>query len=249
MEKQDKYKVWFFAGAETRDNQFNTFTGSYIKMMKEILGDDFDYMKGVFFNSNLRNVVWALSNAQYPLSDPRNNRITTASFRQLMSNGYSRDSQLVITSSSSGSIVAAQLACYLADENIQGKYFSKPFHLVLGASMVSHDSNLYQHLLHHQNNGVIGTILHDELHDKDDNAFGVGGVSRSEAYRNALGIAFPFLSARYKGPSFLNTHPENGHIHRKRSMTVQKALDYIDIILIRHKLAGDHYSEKELQPE
>ena len=25
----DKYKVWFFAGGETRDDRFNIFTGSY----------------------------------------------------------------------------------------------------------------------------------------------------------------------------------------------------------------------------
>jgi len=244
MKQEDKYKVWFFAGAETRDNLFNTFTGSFIRLMKEILGDDFDYIKGVFYYSNIMNVIWALNNAQKPISDPRSNSITSASLRQMISNGYNRDSQLVITSSSSGSIVAAQLACYLGDENRQGKYFSKPFHLVLGASMLNHESQLFRHLLQHQKDGLIGTILHDEIQDEDDNAFGIGGVSHFEAYTNALGIAFPFLSTRYKGPSFLNTHPENGHTHRKRSMTVQKALDYIDIILIRHKLAGDHYCEK-----
>jgi hypothetical protein len=27
-------------------------------------------------------------------------------------------------------------------------------------------------------------------------------------------------------------------------MTVEKALDYINIILVKHKLAGHHYSEK-----
>lgn len=244
VQQKDKYKVWFFAGAETRDNHFNTFTGSFIQLMKEILGEDFDYIKGVFYNSNLRNVIWALNNAQKPISDPLNNRFTSASLDQMISNGYNHDYQLVITSSSSGSIVAAQLACYLAEENRQLKYFSKPFHLVLGASMVNHESQLFRQLLKHQKDGLIGIILHDEIQDKDDNSYGVGGVSRFEAYRNALGISFPCLSTRYKGPSFLNTHPENGHTHRKRSMTVQKALDYIDIILIRYKLAGDHNSER-----
>ena len=244
MKQEDKYKVWFFAGAETRDNQFNTFTGSFIRLMKEILGEEFDYIKGVFYNSNIMNVIWALNNAQKPVMDPSDNKITSSSFNQITSNGYDRDSQLVITSSSSGSIVAAQLACYLASKNRNGEYFSKPFHVVLGASMVSHESQLFSHLLHYQKDGLIGTILHDEISDKDDNAYGVGGASRLEAYRNALGIAFPFLSTRYKGPSFLNTHPEKGHIHRKRSMTVQKALDYIDIILVKHKLAGDHHSRK-----
>jgi len=114
---ENKYKVWFFAGAETRDNRFNAFTGSFIRMMKEIFGEDFDYIKGVFYNSNLSNVIWALNNAQQPISDPGRNSITSGSFQQMITKGYNRDSQLVITSSSSGSIVAAQLACYLAEQN------------------------------------------------------------------------------------------------------------------------------------
>ena len=244
QERENNYKIWFFAGAETRDDRFNAFTGSFIRMMKEILGEDFDYIKGVFYNSNLSNVIWALNNAQKPLSDPGRNNFTSGSFRQMVSNGYDRDARLVITSSSSGSIVAAQLACYLAEKNMNLDYFSKPFHLVLGASMVSPESDLYQKLLYYRNEGVIGTILHDEIQDKDDNSFGVGGKTCVEAYRNALGITFPFLSGRYKAPSFLNTHPEKGHIHRRRSMTAEKAIDYISIILIKHQLAGQHYSEK-----
>jgi hypothetical protein len=53
----------------------------------------------------------------------------------------------------------------------------------------------------------------------------------------------PFLSDKFHGPSFLNTNPENGHIHRRRSQTVQKAVDYIEIILIKNSLAGEHYRE------
>jgi hypothetical protein len=42
----------------------------------------------------------------------------------------------------------------------------------------------------------------------------------------------------------MNTHPEKGHLHRRRSKTVQKAIDYIDVILIKNRLAGNHYMEK-----
>lgn len=243
---ENNYKVWFIAGAETRDDRFNTFTGSFIGLMKEILDEDFDYIKGVFYSSNLLNVIWALNNAQRPISDPMNNRIISAAFRQIYSNGYDRDSQVIITSSSSGSIVAAQLAYHLATENRNKDYFTRPFHLILGASMIANESELYRKLLHYQKEGIIGTILHDEIQDVDDNTRGIGGVTRMEAYRNALGVAFPIFTRRYKRPSFLNTHPENGHIHRKRSMTVQKALDYIDIILIKYKLAGLQNSEKAI---
>jgi hypothetical protein len=238
------YKVWFFAGAETRDDRFNTFTGSFIRFMKEILEEDFEYIKGVYYNSNMVNVIWALNNAQRPIQEPEKNRIIVAALNQMISNSNNNDVQLVITSSSAGTILAAQAACYLAMVNRNRNYFSKPFHLVLGASMIATESELYRQLLHYQKEGTIGTIIHDEIQDDDDNSRGVGGVSRFEAYRNALGIVFPVLSRRYNGPSFLNTHPEKGHIHRKRSMTVQKALDYIDIILVRYKLAGQYYMVK-----
>jgi hypothetical protein len=239
-----KYKVWFFAGGETRDDRFNIFTGSFIRLMKKIMKDDFGFIKGIYFKSPMMNVIWALNNAQKPIPKPENEKIFMAAFRQIIDARLSPDTQLIITSSSSGSIVAAQTACYLAQKNRNNVYFKKPFHLVLGASMLSPRSDLYKQLIQYQREGTIGIILHDEVQDEGDTSVGVGGITRMEAYRNAFGLVCPFFSRKYKGPSFLNTDPETGHIHRRRSKTVQKAIDYIDIILIKHKLAGDHYMEK-----
>jgi hypothetical protein len=242
-DKKGKYKVLFFAGGESRDNRFNIFTGSFIRLMKEIMGDDFILIKGIYYNTPMMNVIWALNNAQKPIPFPESQKITLTAFRQIISAGLSPDTQIILTSSSSGSIIAAQTACYLAQKNSNNDYFNKPFHLVLGASMIAPESELFKQLLQYQKEGTIGTIVHDEIQDEGDTATGVGGVSRMEAYTNAFGLMFPILSSRYKGPSFLNSHPEKGHIHRKRSKTIQKALDYIDIILIRHQLAGTYYCE------
>lgn len=241
-----RYKVWFFAGGETRDDSFNIFTGSFIRLMKTILGDDFDFIKGVYFRSTARNVFWALNNAQKPVVSSVNKKIITSALQQIISNTYSPDTQLIFISSSSGSVVAAQAACYLASENSKNDYYRKPFHLVLGASMISPCSDLYMKLLDYQREGLIGIILHDELTDEGDNSAGVGGSTRLQAFRNAFGIMFPFLSFRFKGPSFLNADPETGHIHRKRSKTIQKAIDYIHIILVRHKLAGELHKQNAL---
>jgi hypothetical protein len=236
--------IWFFAGGETTDNRFNIFTGSFIRLMKQILDDNFDFVRGIYFKAPMMNVLWALNNAQRPLSDPENNKITRAAFRQIIVSGYSRDIQLVITSSSTGSVVAAQTACYLAWKNRNNIYFNNPFHLVLGASMISRESELFNRLIQYQRKGTIGTIIYDDVQDEGDSTKGVGGSSRKEAFRNALGLMFPFFSRKFNGPSFLNTNAETGHIHRKRSKTVQKAIDYINVILIKHKLAGDHFLEK-----
>lgn len=241
---KDKYMVWFFAGGESGDNRFNIFTGSFIRLMKQILEDDFDQIRGIYYKSPMMNVIWALNNAQRPISNPDNEKITESAFNQIVASGLSPDTQIILTSSSSGTIVAAQTACYLAEKNRNNIYFSKPFHLVLGASMISPESDLFKQLAHYQREGIIGTIIHDEIQDEGDNSRGVGGLSRREAYRNAFGIMFPFFSKKFSGPSFLNTHPVNGHIHRKRSKTVQKALDYINIILIKQRLAGEYYMNK-----
>jgi hypothetical protein len=242
MELKDKYKVWFFAGGETRDNRFNIFTGSFIRLMKQILGDDFEFIKGIYYNTAMMNVIWALNNAQRPIKDPENQKITSAAFRQIISAELSPDTQLVIISSSTGSTVAAQTACYLAEKNRDKTFFKKPFHLVLGAIIISPDSDLFKQLILFQKEGTIGTIIHDEIQDEGDNTAGVGGLSVKEAYRNAFGLMVPILSRKFSGPSFLNAHPEKGHIHRKRSKSVKKAIDYINIILIKHKLTGEHYS-------
>jgi hypothetical protein len=238
------YMVWFFAGGETRDDKFNIFTGSFIRLMKQILEDDFEFIKGIYYKSPMMNIIWALNNAQKPIANPQNEKLTMAAFEQIIAAGLSPETQLVITSSSSGSIVAAQTACYMAEKNRNNVYFQKPFHLVLGASMISSGSDLFRQLLHYQKEGTIGTIIYEEIQDEGDNSAGVGGLSRLEAYVNAFGLMFPIFSKKFRGPSFLNTDPMKGHLHRRRSKTVQKAIDYINVILIKHRLAGDYYMEK-----
>jgi len=242
----DRYKVWFFAGGETRDDRFNIFTGSYIRLMTKIMDKDFEFIKGIYFKYPMLNVIWTLNNAQKPIANLENEKVFMTAFRQIIDAGLSPEIQLIITSSSSGSIVAAQTACYLAQKNRNNIYFRKPFHLVLGASMISPESTLYKQLLTYKKEGTIGKILHDEVQDEGDTSMGVGGTTRLQAYRNAFGLIFPFLSMKYHGPSFLNINPETGHIHRRRSQTVQKAIDYINIILIQYKLAGDQYKEKAI---
>jgi hypothetical protein len=246
VNEANKCKVLFFAGGETRDNKFNIFTGSFIHLMKEIFEEDFDFIRGIYYKLPIMNVIWALNHAQKPVNADGNKNIITKSFQQIIETCHSPEIQLVIVSSSSGSIVAAQTACYLAEKNNNNLFFNKPFHLVLGASMIAPQSVLYKQLIHYQKEGRIGIILEDEMQDQGDNSYGVGGTSRVEAYKNAFRLMLPFLSSKFKGPSFLNTNPESGHIHRRRSQTVQKAVDYINIILIDHMLAGDHFKEKAI---
>jgi hypothetical protein len=239
-------KVMFFAGGETRDNKFNIFTGSFIRLMKKIMDDDFDFIRGIYFKFPMINVIWALNHAQKPVNNADSKKIITKAFRQIIQSCHSPEIQLVIISSSTGSVVAAQTACYLAEKNKNNLYFNKPFHLVLGASMIARESVLLKKLIQYQAEGKIGIILENEMQDEGDTSYGVGGTTQMEAYKNALGLMLPLFSRKFTGPSFLNTNPETGHIHRRRSLTIKKAIDYINIILIEHRLAGDLYKEKAI---
>ena len=206
--------------------------------------NEFDFIRDIYFNLDMINVIWTLNNCQRPLLNPKDNRIIRTAISQIFSNGYNPDIQLVLTASSTGSIVAAQTVCYLAEQNRDRLHFIKPIHLGLGSSIISKKSELFRKLTEYQKEGILGEIIFDDLLDNDDNSHGTGGTTRREAWSNAFGLMFPFFSRKFSGPSFLNTHPETGHIHRKRSKTVQKALDYIEVLLIKHKLAGDEYRDK-----
>jgi hypothetical protein len=246
MNKEEKYRVVFFGGGETRDNVFNVFTGSFIRFLTLILGDNFSLIKGVYLRYPMLNVIWGLNNAQKPVKNPEKSRITSAAITQLIPDNKKCKTVLIILSSSSGSIVAAQTACYLAEQNIKKSYYTNPFHLVLGTNFISKESDLWLKLIDYQSKGIIGTLIFDELQDEGDTVYGIGGRSRSEAYSNAFGLMFPFFSKKFKSPSFLNTDSEKGHLHRRRSQTVQKAVDFIEVIFIRNKLAGEEYCNKAI---
>ncbi len=239
-----KSMVWFFAGGETDDNKFNVFTGSFIRLMKEIMGNEFELIKGVYFKTSMMNVAWALNHSQKPVTNPGKNKIIECAFNQMISNGYTPDTQIIMVSSSSGSVVAAQTACYLAEKNREKLLFKKPFHIALGASMVSTESKLFRQLQSYQKRGHLGKLVHDELQDEGDSANEVGSTTSFYAWMNALGLMMPWFSWKHEGPSFLNTHPVKGHLHRRRSQTLTKALDFIDVLLVKNNLAGDYYKER-----
>ena len=233
------YRFFFFAGAEYREGETNAFTAHFIRNLAEIPGIKFSLIKGIHHRRPLTNAIWALNQAQKPLKHPEQDRIITSSVNQIITLPYGDNTQLSLLSSSYGSVVAAQTACCLAERHPFKKLMSQPFNVVLGTSLLSKESDLYRKLLFYQNEGVIGTIIYDELQDEGDNSTGLGGTTRFEAYRNALGICFPFMTGKFKGPSFLNTDSVTGHLHRVRAQSVEKAIDFLHVILVDYRLGGN----------
>ena len=235
--------VWFFAGGEAGNNKFNLFTDSFIRLMKEIMNDDFDRIKDTHFRLPMFNVIWGLNNAQKAITDPERERFMRNALNQV-TDKITSETQIALVSSSYGSVVAAQFACFLAEKNRGNKYFSKPFHLALGTSIVSKESELFKRIGSFQKEGMIGKLIYDDLQDPGDSITGICGKTRGEAWSNAFGLMMPWFSRKFSGPSFLNTDPDTGHFHRRRSNTLLKALDFIEVMLITHQLAGDYYMEK-----
>jgi len=233
-----EYRFVFFAGGDHREGEGNAFTANFIKYLTDILGYRFSVIKGIYHSRPLMNVVWALNHAQEPEKYPHRNRIISSSVNQIIDDPLTANSELTILSSSYGSVVAAQAACYLAERQLNENLLSQPFNVALGASMVSKKSGLYRKLLFYQERGIIRTIIYDELQDFGDNSNGIGGSTRLEGYTNGLGICFPFLTRKFKGPSFLNTNPVTGHLHRVRAQSVQKAKDFLRTILNDYELGG-----------
>jgi hypothetical protein len=246
MEIDHGYQVVFFAGGETRDDKFNVFTGSFIRFVSGIMENNFKLIKGIYFRYPMFNVIWGLNNAQKPIKNPATNKITSSATKQLIPEKRNSSTTLIILSSSFGSIVAAQTACYFAGENMIHHYYLHPFHLVMGTTFISKESALFKKLTEYQLAGQIGEIIFDELQDEGDSVYGAGGKSRKEAWANAFGLILPWFSKKFKAPSFLNTNYLKGHLHRKRSQTVKKAVDFIEVIFIRSKLAGEYYCKKAI---
>ena len=232
-------RFFFFAGGDHREGGGNAFTSKFISYLTEILKYRFSVIKGIYHHWPIMNVIWALYRAQEPVKYPWKNKIISSAVNQIISGSQGVKSQLILVSSSYGSVVAAQAACCLAERQTGDKLLGKPFNLALGASMVSKQSGLYRKLQYYQEKGIIGTIIYDELQDTGDNSNGLGGQTRFEAYTNALGICFPFLTRKFDGPSFLNTDPVSGHLHRVRAQSEQKAKDFLRVILVDYRLGGD----------
>jgi hypothetical protein len=238
-----KRRIYFFAGGEYREKDNNAFTANFIRDMETILGDNFILIRDIYHERPLANVVWALNRAQKPLEDPAHDRLVARSVAQI-DESCPPSEKPVLVSSSYGSVMAAQAACLLAGQRKREGVQAEPFDLALGASLVSKESHLYRQLLQYRDEGLIGKILYDELQDEGDNSVGIGGRNRLQGYLNALGICFPFLTRKYSGPSFLNTDPITGHIHRVRSKSIGKAHDFIRIILIDSGLGGEEGKRK-----
>lgn len=238
------HQFYFFAGGDYKPGHGNAFTANFIRYLGLIMEHRFSVINGIYHPWPLVNVIWALNRAQEPEKKPHRNAIISRSVNQILSDPRSRKAEVTLLSSSYGSVVAAQTACCLAGLQLSENKLKLPFNVALGASIVNTESALYKNLLHYRDKGAIKTILYDDLQDEGDNSKGVGGRTSLEAYANGLGICFPMLSPVHSGPSFLSTHPVKGHLHRVRSHSIQKARDFVQTILIDHRMGGEEAMER-----
>ncbi len=250
-------KIWFFAGGTFANGRINLFTRSFIGNMTERYGERFGVVEGIYHPWSFFNVLWALTWAQRPFRRPFSRPYMTRALEQITANsrdfdqsGKGEKSGVILVGSSYGSVVAAQFGCFLASlisrstimnpagssipQQVRAKAdflnrgtLPQSFSLVLGTTVLSERSDLFLKLLAFQKQGIIREIVYHRLQDEGDNAAGLAGRSRVTAYLKALGIVFPWVTFRYRPPSFLNQHPVKGHIHQRRANSKEKAEDFM----------------------
>jgi hypothetical protein len=215
--------------------------------MNDLLGEDFKIIDEVVSKSSISNVAWALSRGQKPMRKPEKNKKTVIAYKTILEALHDETSDINIVSSSFGTALTAQVGIMLADFfGSSGK--EKPdINLVMGASMISKESRLYRRLEELSNQGMLTTLIYDELQDPGDNVTGMCGKSRVGAYARGLRMSF-VIFGKYQGqPSILNNNPQTGHLHLQRAQSEEKAEKFLEVTLIEYALAGEEIREKAME--
>jgi len=227
--------IWFFAGGTFANGRTNAFTATFIGEAANQYGDRFRVVEGIYHKWSFFNVLWALTWAQRPFRHPERRKYMQKAIKQISFDGETLDSSnlsthAIMIASSYGSVVAAQFGVFLGQMIRNKKTGLKTFDLLLGTTVLSPESDLFKQLVQLRSEGIIRKLLYHEMQDEGDNAAGLAGRNRLTAYLKALGIVFPWLTIRYSGPSFLNQHPQKGHIHQRRAHSTEKAMDFLRVL-------------------
>jgi len=225
----------------------NAFTRTYCGCMNELFGEDFTIIDKPVSKASISNVAWALSKGQKPMRKPERNKKTVIAFRSIIEALHNQTTDITIVSSSFGTALTAQVGITLADYFSQTADNQPEINLILGASMVSKESQLYQKLEELRKEGIITNIIYDELQDEGDSVTGMCGRSRVGAFARGLRMSF-VIFGKYKGqPSILNNNPNTGHLHLQRAQSEEKAENFLVVTLIDYELAGQKTREKAVE--
>ncbi len=248
---QEDFEIhsFFFipGGAYHGKNSPNAFTRTYCDAMNDLLGEDFKIIDDAVSKSSVRNVAWALSRGQKPMRKPARNKKTVIAYMSILEALHGDTKDISIVSSSFGTALTAQVGIMLADYFVNSGKERPDINLVMGASMVSKESKLYHRLEELRNEGMLTTLIYDELQDPGDNVTGMCGRSRVGAYARGLRMSF-VIFGKYKGqPSILNNNPRTGHLHLQRAQSEEKAEKFLEVTLIEYALAGEGIREKAME--
>ncbi|MCU0457646.1 MAG: hypothetical protein MUE37_00955 [Bacteroidales bacterium] len=225
----------------------NAFTRTYCSIMKDLMGEDFTIIDEAVSRSCVRNVAWALSRGQKPMRNPERNEKTEKVFMTILGALHDETSDINIVSSSFGTALTAQVGIMLADYFIKTGREIPDINLVMGSSMISKESKLYCKLEEFRKEGILTTLIYDELQDPGDNVTGMCGKSRVCAFARGLRMSF-VIFGKYKGqPSILNNNPQTGHLHLQRAQSEEKAEKFLEVTLIDYALAGEVIRERAME--
>ncbi|HOO66672.1 MAG: hypothetical protein H6545_09435 [Bacteroidales bacterium] len=225
----------------------NAFTRTYCESMNDLLGEDFLVIDGAVSKSAINNVAWALSRGQKPMRKPEKKKKTVIAFKSIMEALHDETSDINIVSSSFGTALTAQVGIMLTDFFITAGKEMPDINLVMGSSMISKDSKLYFKLEELRREGMLTTLIYDELQDPGDNVTGMCGKSRVGAFARGLRMSIVIFH-KYKGqPSILNNNPQTGHLHLQRAQSEEKAEKFLEVTLVDYALAGEEIRAKAIE--
>lgn len=208
--------------------------------MGSIEGINFRVVEGIYFNTLARNSTWAVFHAQNPLRQGDKHKFMEAALSEISGKPGQPTKNVILISSSSGSVVAAQAAILLASN--REAYGLGEIHLVLGYSPIHKASKLYRGLQLEMEKGNIASIIYDDLQGADDNITGMAGRTRSEGLARSVKVLFPLTPDRFFWPSLVNANTEHGHPHHVSAATREKAYRYVKTIF------SDGYMADKLLP-
>lgn len=221
----------------------NLFTKIFCEDLLEILGDDNVLVLSSNHKSGFLNVAWALWNGQDPKRRAGKDKRIRNAYDQIVHHANINNRHITFTSTSYGSVVAAQTAIHLLRrQDEDGINF--PVNLVFGHSMLCKKSALFSELENYRLKGRIGLIVYDEVQVPGDNVTGMCGETRIQAFRQALRMVRIFGGTFQGQPSILNCDTIEGHIHRKNELSSGSARHYLSVIIVDKELGGPQTKAK-----
>ncbi|MEM9738203.1 MAG: RHS repeat-associated core domain-containing protein [Bacteroidota bacterium] len=225
----DGQKTFFLAGGSYKgNNQFNPFTGAFVKSMRDILGDKFQVINSAhtgLVGNLIKGRKYGFKPLQKPMKDKRVATVVNEITAEMAK--MPEGEPLNIVGASYGGMLGAQVAVELAEK---GTYVDN---IIISRSAMSKESDIYQKLQQLQEDGLIGRVLYDDeaYNDPNDGTVGLLG-------KHKFGSTLKYLGAYFT---------KKGRVHAENAKKPEQGVKMTRQALIEDNIEGDEIKAKAQQ--